>query len=48
VRKAGRFKTKQRIPGLKELTPGSYKMRLVFESEGRRLGMYEWTLVVSG
>ena len=48
VRKPGRFKSKQRIPGLKELGPGSYQMRLVFEFEGKALGQHEWTLIVSG
>lgn len=48
VRKPGRFKSKQRIPGLKELGPGNYQMRLLFESDGRKLGQHEWTLVVSG
>ena len=48
VRKPGRFKSKQRIPGLKELGPGSYQMRLVFEFEGKALGQHEWTLTVGG
>ena len=48
ARKEGRFKSKQRIPGLKELSPGSYTLRLVFENDGRRLGRHEWTLFVAG
>jgi len=48
ARKEGRFKSKQRIPGLKELNPGSYTLRLVFENDGRRLGRHEWTLFVAG
>ncbi len=48
VRKVGRFKSKQRISGLKELMPGSYQLRLVFEYEGRRLGQHEWSLFVAG
>ena len=48
ARKEGRFKSKQRIPGLKELSPGSHTLRLVFENDGRRLGRHEWTLFVAG
>ena len=46
TREIGRFKSKQRIPGLKSLAPGVYQIRLVFETEGRRLGQHEWDLVV--
>ena len=46
-RRPGRFKSKQRIPGLKELAAGDYRLRLVFESERRRLGTHEWSLAVA-
>ena len=47
TRKPGRFKSKQRIPGLKELQAGEYQVRLVFESGNRRLGQHQWNLQVA-
>lgn len=46
-RRPGRFKSKQRILGLKELAAGDYRLRLVFENERRRLGTHEWSLAVA-
>ena len=46
-RRPGKFKTKQRIPDLKTLAPGSYELRLRFVANGRTLGTHKWQLQVN-
>lgn len=46
TRVPGQFKSKNRIPGLKELSVGLYDLELQFVAEGRTIGSYKWRLEV--
>ncbi|MCP5179186.1 MAG: protein kinase [Pseudomonadales bacterium] len=46
ARRAGTFKSKERIPGIKQLAPGAYDIKLLFMAEGRTLGSYKWRVQV--
>ncbi len=46
-RRAGTFKSKQRIVGLKDLQPGDYELVLRFERSGHTIGTHRWKLEVT-
>lgn len=46
TRLPGQFKSKNRIPGLRELSIGLYDLELQFHAEGRVIGSYKWRLEV--
>ena len=46
TRVAGQFKSKNRIPGLRELPIGLYDLELQFHAEGQVIGNYKWKLEV--
>ena len=46
TRRAGQFKSKERIPDLKTLAPGDYRVQLQFRHNGKVIGTTDWTLTV--